>query len=47
MGDLTRGVSVVTHVRGVVLQFPQVGFDDEDECVDDARLAMDCGESKA
>lgn len=35
------------HVRGVVLQFPQVGFDDEDECVDDARNSTDRGESKA
>jgi hypothetical protein len=35
------------HVRGVVSQFPQVGFDDEDECVDDARMATDRGESKA
>ena len=35
------------HVRGVVLQFPQVGFNDEDECVDDARMATDGGKSKA
>ncbi len=32
------------HVRGVVLQFPRVGFDDEDECVDDARMATNGGE---